>query len=794
MLCIIFTKKRLLAGVKTEIPQLLKINGKSHISFEGRAMHEVLEAHLANIAKDYATILKESGKETNTPLQATLAFPVDVAVNEKEKQLVEDVLRNASPYSFEPVHAENLALSFLYGLKHHDNLPDQNCIILESIDDYLHVCYHLHKEGEDVDVKEFGALALHTDEVFDYRSFRNIGYSKGSEQVLNELLKEFGEAGLSVDVKGQTDLAFQLMRPNKSQQYIYSLSKRTQYVNIQAEIELDRRRFSELMATNKEKLHEVLNSAALDEKGIKKVILLGSFLKNKNLREYLKHPLKLEGNIVSMDGGSEYDEFATIIEGLDIRTKEVLDAEAIRQQEEERKRLEAEKRAKIEAELKVKDSRESLLEELQQVCIDPEKQEEYEDLFVNRGIKLGIPEVVIKWNISEVLSRIALQKEVESVGLSSEEQKPNEDSQQTSNAPKIEPQTPPSADASQEPVLHENGKHSSTDTNGHVPLISQESEPIAKELDTPSHHHSQIGSSQKTENPVATIIAPTPPKTEKVQSTPSPEVLTKTAEKEIQETEKVVEEVKEEKVEKPVEKVSIEKEKKIESKEEKKPKAKQEEKKSETEGSKEKEAEVEKKKTTSSPKISLNDIFVIKGSLPDVEFSSKRVTFQSDQEMKVVRLLSVKDQKDEEQVKKFKHLYKKELSYFEDMSELSESKEGLYYYRPFLERNTLKDHVVKLGLDKKKNLDDLSSSDLKFILQIFKEVRELKVSHANLTEENILILAKRKWNLQKNMEIKFIGFTSEEVENQEMIEQTHTIFSKLMGEELYKEFREKFQL
>ena len=118
-------------------------------------MHEVLQAHLADIAEDYTRILKESGRELTSPLQATIAFPVDIHEKEKERQLVEEVLQKASPLSFETIHHENLALSFLYGLKQQDNLVTQNSIILEAIDDYLHVCYHLHKEGEDVEVKEF---------------------------------------------------------------------------------------------------------------------------------------------------------------------------------------------------------------------------------------------------------------------------------------------------------------------------------------------------------------------------------------------------------------------------------------------------------------------------------------------------------------------------------------------------------------------------------------------------------------------------------------------------------------
>lgn len=818
MLCIIFTKKRLLAGLKTEIPQLLSIGGKSHISFEGRAMHEVLHSHLDEITTSYTKVLKDTGKDTSGPFQASLAFPVDIAQKDQQKNQIFNVLREAKPIAYDPIHSENLALSFLYGLKNQDHLTDQNCIVLESIDDYLNLCYHTHVAGEDVDIKEFGALALHTDEAFKYQAYRQIGYSKGNEQILNELLKEFSEAGLTVDVKGQTDLALQLLAPNPDQKYLYSLSKSTQHVNIQAEIELSRARFSELMAWNKEKLADALSQEKLRRDEIKKIVLLGTYLKNPSLRAYLTDTLQLRDQIISMDGGSEYDEFATIVEGMTFRTQEVLDAEQLRLEEEARKKKEEEKRAKIHAELKVKDSRESLLAELQEACVDPSKQEEYEEQFVNRGIKLGIPDVVIKWNISEVLGRIALTKEVESVGLTTEEKE----------TPK--PSLPTPATETPKPSLPTNGNGSASVSdkheNGHV-SASKVVKPITpQESTTPAMGFANL--SKEPQN-VGTIVAPTPTEVkkeilEKEEIKPEIKELEQAKEKveepaknKVEEQKPVLDKTAAEKVAKEEEKakaselvkeapkkeeakkkevVAKEKEKPVE---EKKAAEKVETKSEETEKSakttKVEEKKTDKKKgTEESPKISLNDIFVIKGSLPDAEFSSKKVTFHSDQELKVVRLLSTKDQDHEEKTAKFKHLYEKELKYYDEMSELSASKEGLYYYRPFIEPHTLKDQVIKLGLNKKKNLDDLSSADLKFILQIFKEVRELKVSHANLTAENILIVAKRKWNLQKNMEVKFIGFTSEEVSNKDMIEQTHNIFAELMGKELYQVFRQKFQL
>ena len=118
----------------------------------------------------------------------------------------------------------------------------------------------------------------------------------------------------------------------------------------------------------------------------------------------------------------------------------------------------------------------------------------------------------------------------------------------------------------------------------------------------------------------------------------------------------------------------------------------------------------------------------------------------------------------------------------------------MYYYREYIERQTLKQYVKKLGLTDKSTVEDLSSQDLKFILQIFKEVQDLPVAHANLSEENILVVSKRKWNLQKNLSIHFVGFTSDDISKAEMIKETHKMFARTLGDNFYKDFRKKFQL
>lgn len=162
--------------------------------------------------------------------------------------------------------------------------------------------------------------------------------------------------------------------------------------------------------------------------------------------------------------------------------------------------------------------------------------------------------------------------------------------------------------------------------------------------------------------------------------------------------------------------------------------------------------------------------------------------------MKVLKLLSAEDAKIPVRWEAFQQLYKKELTYYGELSEIETAAEGKYYSRNYLERNTLKDYVKRSGMADKDSFTDLSSSDLKFILEVFKEVENLNVTHADLNENNILVISKRKWNLQREAEIKFAGFTSKDCAPEEMIARLHEIWGKLLGEKVYKEFREKLNM
>jgi hypothetical protein len=771
MLCIIFTKKKLLAGIKTDHSHLFEIDGKTHINFEGRASYEVLERNLSKIIDAYKNIARENNLNLDEPIPTSLAFPVEVKEYEKEGAI--RVVKDDDQLSF--VLGENLVVSFVSGLKDQEKISGDNYLVLESLGDYTNLCYHI--KNTDVEpkgeVKEIGREALFYDEDFNFFPFKSFGNSTGNANLLNELLTEFSSAGLSIDVKGQTDLALQLMAPNDD--YRFTFSKVTDLVNIEAEIKLSEEKYYNLFTINKEKLNDKLGKDVIESKGIENVVLLGDFLKNKALQIYFEEDLKLKGKLFSLGQKMNLEEYNTIIDGLAYRTMEVLEAERIkeeelerirqeeerrRKEEEERRRLEEEKRNKIANELKVKEDRESLLKEIRENCVDPEKKEEYEEMYVARGERLQIPDVVIKWNINEVLTAIELKKEEETL------KKPEDE-------PVVEEEVESEAAVEEVEAVEETIEEEEVEEEEVAEEVKEKEKP---EIVADHSVNGEGGQRQPELKPEPELVAVGAQTEAKEQLQPVAQLSPEVQEKEVAidetfpEPETQEEEKEEEKEEKPVKRLV------------------------KTKDNKEHTGIKNWKKEVKEAKMSLNDLFLIKGALKDPEFSTKKVTLYADHEPKVVKVLTAKEVNNPDKIDRFIKLYEKELSYYKEMSELGVAKEGLYYFRDFIERTTLKDYVNKIGLDKKLSIEELTSSELKFILQVFKEVRELSVPHANLSEDNILVVSKRKWNLQKNVEIKFIGFTADNTDEKGMIEETHNIFSRLMGKDFYVDFREKFQL
>lgn len=693
MLHLLFTRTKIIAGFEAgEDTQLLSFDGHPYLSYQGHSPLKSVDTYFSSLVTAYREVTTASSSQ---PIPLTIGFPADASASDRA-QVRQQFTKTKSP-AFEIIHEDNIALAFLAGLTEEERITSEGAAVIEALENHTNLCFF--QPGIEQTPEE---LLKSNDpfkgEQFTHHMLKDFGPVAGNEKVLSELLKSLTQAGLKVDFKGQTDLAYQL--ENTVSPFRFQVNQETEHVTLAGEVRLTDEEYEGLMTNNRERLKVYLNTNNLRQNQTERVVLLGEYLHQPSILTYLNRDLSLADKLVSDIPQDEETLYGLMISGLAIRSQRV--RELVRLQKEEEAR-----RAKIEAEIKTKEGREELLTHIQQTCVDPSKKEEYEAEFVPRAIELGIPELVIKWNISEVLNKVSLEKEAMRAGI-----------KQRANG-SISKQQP-------------------TETNGRSGNGTTKNK-VAEPAKKPTGRNEREKPKPVTPQPVAarnggeatTVAAPVA------------EARTK-------------------------EKVSTPTSPKNETSDQRK-------------------------------KPALSAIFVLNGTLSGEEFPSRRATFKGDSVVKLVRLLPEDQQKNPDQVKRFENLYEKEKAYYGplgEISELSESKEGTYYFRDYIERNTLKEFLTRTGLDRKQKVEDLTSDDLKFILQVFKSVQELPTSHANINEENILVLNKRRGILRRGgqAEIRFTGFTSEDVPREKMEEATHQAFTRLLGDKFYSDFRKQFQL
>jgi hypothetical protein len=178
--------------------------------------------------------------------------------------------------------------------------------------------------------------------------------------------------------------------------------------------------------------------------------------------------------------------------------------------------------------------------------------------------------------------------------------------------------------------------------------------------------------------------------------------------------------------------------------------------------------------------------------IADTEFSTRKMRHLKTNTRKIVRFMDLAAMADPGAMARFQKLYKKELTYFRELSEISQTQEGYFYAREHFEGMTMRAFIRKMGLDQKTRIDQLRSNDLKTIFLTFREIQGLSVSHCNLNEDTIYVVSDRGWSLQRDMEIRLTGFTSEDCEADAMKQQLHQMFRRLLDAKLYTEICQKF--
>ncbi|MDX1909510.1 MAG: hypothetical protein SF053_20895 [Bacteroidia bacterium] len=744
MLNLVFTRKRLYAGAGTETVQFLSQG--SHISLDGRPAHEVLREHLASILQAYRQAPGNTGSDA-----ISIAAPADVIENGGLKAIRGVLEQQAAAY--EVLHTDILPVAYLFGLRQQPADKAGNWAILESLDDHVTLGYYRTRTGGilEADMRERGREAVLQEERFEGHIIRQFGPAAGNQQILNELLRELTSAGLSLNVKGQSDLALQLLQP--SGDHTYRVSQESERVSLEALVTLTQERYDTLLYTNRERIFEKLNEEILIERQIEKLALLGGFLHHPNFRQYLSSRLSGTTEVVAI-GGQDTGDIQTIIHGMAVRHQLLLHADSLHAAEVKRRKEEEERKIRISSELKTREEREALLRQIRETCEDEALRDTYEDMFIAQGLRLGVPDVVVRWNIEEALNMAALRREVGHSDVAEVSREISTPASQVADTVASDTTSTP------EPEV----------TLPEVEAVQEES-PVEPAVTAP------------LAEALTPAVQPEPTPEEPVVQ-PAPVADTPVVKPSVPPVAEPVAEVVAAPVLEPVVAAGVS------------PAIKTQELAKTTSNGKGDVTVVEK--APAEPKqqrvISLNDMFIIKGALADDEFVTKKVTFHAEQEIRVLRVLPAKIQDNPAKLERFRKLHAKEVAYYGDVSEIGDSREGKFFYRNYIERTTLAEYAKKALWDKKKDLDELGSADLKLILNILKDIRELKVSHANLTADNILVVSRRRWNLQKENEIRFVGFTADDATSAQMIEKAHRALAPLMPAGMYKEFRERFQL
>ncbi|MEM7512959.1 MAG: hypothetical protein AAF388_18675 [Bacteroidota bacterium] len=831
MLCIILTQKKILAGVSLQKSETLIINGQDHIPYDDHP-EKALDKHVADMVAAYESYVKDKGLEPEENIPTVLAFPVDANHADKTKDFeqIKTAFQKGKYQKLKLVHIDSIPVAYSFGNDNHLDITGNPGIILEALDDHLNICYYKVESAKN---KESGFLYkqwnqdlhqypdLHNAESINYAPLKTFGKAPGRQNVFREIVKEFEGSGLQINNAEKDQIQTELDTLSSSEKV--QINKKINNVEIQATLSFPKERYDDSLTANRVSLASRLNQAKLDRLGVKSVVLLGSYLDNQKLDTFFEKELKIKNKLKKNGVTTDMKAIEAILKGMTTRAQEIQETELAHQkaeeerirQEEERKRKEEEERKrreeeearkKLEEERKSHMSRDQLLQDIRNYCIYAENEQEYHDKYIQQGIELGIPKEVTIWTIQEAIKSAELKRSTNPAGEAVaavvetpvvEEVKVEEtqeiieteevESISTQLSQEIVPEVSEPKEEEKEPEVEEEEKE--VENISLESLMSsiapvEETEPKEEEEEPEVEEAKEEEASEEVQEEE---VAEEKKEEEKVEEEPTePVVIAATASVEVEEAEETPEPEKVLAVvtDTPANGASVVPEKvatvaataeKLAEKS--------------TNGTEDLQIEI-----GGDPSRSLEEVFEISGVLLDPEFITKKVTHIINHDVKVIKILPTEDLENEARVKAFDIVYQKELAYYQELSEVFQAKEGKYYFRTYIERNTLKDYVRKTGLDKKDSFEKLNSNDLKLILEVWREIKGLDISHSNLSEYNILVLTKRKWNFSKDMEIKLVGFTSGECTEKEMEEQVHKIWSKLIGADVYLDFRKKFKI
>lgn len=852
MINLIFTRKSLLAGVKAESADLLTFDENSHIEFGNRSMKEVLEDNIPLIVEKYSDHAKKNNLVLNGSIPATLVFPVETTSKE-----VHEIMHFVGSYSdvhFNIVHIDDLIQPFLHSQKFSKDALGEPMIVLEGLDDYLSVLYYFNTK----EIKHQSFITFeekqaenHGQHVIDalVKEFEKIGFSLNEDDkkelryqhTLNNntyfIQKSNGVATLSASVR-KDDLVM-----DKS----YSIDKYTlnRVLNRDRLEKLGIKRIVLLGEHLKEYGYpEYLN----EELGLEGMVYLPS--SKAGAESFLDILSGIENRT-----SSPFQPDLKVAEVLNLPTqeKDFLDLSKLNAQV---KPLEAKDTFSLKPANKTSKQAKKAVEPVKSTSenkVDNKPETKAEETKNSAGLfppeeivkpatekeadkQNGVEKLPQKENAGKkVVEQVATEEKakpssepvVENKSEGVSPQKPASEQNKVENLPVVAKKSGTNKDKGSEKAAVE-AKTDSSENTGDQPTIDILRKSLAKlaekplrdatkevQKTTPATPATPATPVTATKSPVAPVVnewTNQPEVKEKpaklpviaepaVEEKPAPELKTET----------------EAKTEVPAEKVQtvatskhtgIEDWNRITEMEETLRKHEEEERKK-FEMLKEKLALQRQQKATpkihdmedipniprkNARSINLKEAFEFIKNFPEEEFITQMVLDKNLRAKKVLRFVSNADFAQSYIEYKFLRLYDKESRYYPGISGLYESEEGKFYMRNYYKGSTLAEYANKAGLAKKHSLKKLSSSDLEFIVKVIEEVSDSPVSHCNLHANNILVQEKGFWRFHTVEQIRLVGFTSDDCNQEDMLTRVHEIFHAILAPGVYSEFRNTLKL
>ena len=144
--------------------------------------------------------------------------------------------------------------------------------------------------------------------------------------------------------------------------------------------------------------------------------------------------------------------------------------------------------------------------------------------------------------------------------------------------------------------------------------------------------------------------------------------------------------------------------------------------------------------------------------------------------------------------KKFdEFLDRNHLYYGNDISEVFQTAIGTYYSRPFYDGLPLNKYIQKIELNKKVFFNELSSSELELLLEIWRQVNDLPFTINNVTAKHFLVRSTRTITLKKKVNVILINLDLGEENTHDMYENVHELLRSLLSKPLYNFFETNFK-